>query len=68
MVYRGTDGDVHSLYWTGTGAVGHDNLSGVAGTPKAAGDPVAYYTAQMTCIRWSTAGSTTTCMSCGGWA
>ena len=45
MVYRGTDGDIHSLYWTGTGAVGHDNLSGVAGTPKAAGDPVAYYTA-----------------------
>jgi hypothetical protein len=44
VVYRGTDGDVHSLYWS-TGPVGHDNLSGVAGAPKAGGDPFGYYTA-----------------------
>ena len=43
VAYRGTDGHIHVLYWT-TGAVGHDNLSSVAGSPKAAGDPVAYYT------------------------
>jgi Zn-dependent metalloprotease len=43
VAYRGTDGQIHTLYWT-TGAVGHDNLSSVAGSPKAAGDPVAYYT------------------------
>jgi hypothetical protein len=42
VAYRGTDGHIHTLYWT-TGAVGHDNLSSVAGSPKAAGDPVAYY-------------------------
>ena len=45
VAYRGTDGHIHTLYWT-TGAVGHDNLSAVAGSPKAAGNPVAYYTAQ----------------------
>jgi hypothetical protein len=38
------DGTVRSLYWS-TGAVGHDNLSGTAGAPKAAGDPVGYYAA-----------------------
>ena len=43
VVYRGTDGHIHGLYWS-TGAVGHDNLTGVAGAPTAAGDPVAYYT------------------------
>jgi hypothetical protein len=47
VAYRGSDGHIHTLYWT-TGAVGHDDLSGVAGSPAAAGnatgDPVAYYT------------------------
>jgi thermolysin metallopeptidase-like protein len=47
VAYRGTDGHIHTIYWT-TGAVGHDDLSGVAGSPNAAanatGDPVAYYT------------------------
>ncbi|HYK20894.1 MAG TPA: FG-GAP-like repeat-containing protein [Pyrinomonadaceae bacterium] len=42
--YRGSDGHIHSLYWT-TGAVGHDNLTSVAGSPLAAGDPFGYYTA-----------------------
>ena len=35
---------MRSLYWS-TGAVGHDNLSGTAGAPPAAGDPVGYYAA-----------------------
>jgi hypothetical protein len=43
VAYCGTDGYIHTLYWT-TGAVGHDNLSDIAGSPRAAGDPVAYYT------------------------
>ncbi|GGM12094.1 hypothetical protein GCM10007977_011570 [Dactylosporangium sucinum] len=43
VCYRGSDNRIHSLYWS-TGAVGHDNLSGVAGTPYAAGEPFAYYT------------------------
>lgn len=38
-LYRGTDGHVHSLYWS-TGAVGRDALSGTAGAPQAAGNPV----------------------------
>lgn len=44
LLYRATDGHVHSLYWS-TGAVGHDNLSGSAGAPKAAGNPVGYFVA-----------------------
>ncbi|MDQ4036775.1 MAG: hypothetical protein M3313_00105, partial [Actinomycetota bacterium] len=45
MAFRGTDGHVHTLYSLGTAAVGHDNLSRVARSPKAVGDPTAYYTA-----------------------
>ena len=44
VVYRSGDGAVRDLYWT-TGAVVGEDLSGTAGTPGAAGDPVAYYTA-----------------------
>jgi hypothetical protein len=44
VVYRGDDNGVHGLYWTG-GEVGHDPLSGVAGSPHAAGDPIGYYDA-----------------------
>lgn len=48
VVYRGADRHIHILYWS-TGAVGHDNLSGFARSPLAAGnstgDPVAYCTA-----------------------
>jgi hypothetical protein len=44
VVYRGADGGVHSLYSIGDG-VGHDPLSGVAGSPHAAGDPIGYYDA-----------------------
>lgn len=43
VAYRATDSHIRSLYWT-TGAVGHDDLSGFAHTPAAAGDPWAYYT------------------------
>ena len=41
-MFRGGDGNVRSLYWS-TGPVGHDDLSGTAASPKAAGDPVGYY-------------------------
>ncbi len=44
VIYRSANGGILSLYWT-DGPSGLDNLSGVAGTPLAAGDPVAYYTA-----------------------
>jgi hypothetical protein len=43
IAYRGQDDHIHSLYWRDDTAVGHDNLSAVAGAPQAAGDPVAYY-------------------------
>jgi hypothetical protein len=43
VLYRATDGHIHSLYWS-TGPIGHENLSGFARAPKAAGDPHAYYT------------------------
>ncbi len=42
VVYRAVDQQIHALYWS-TGPVGHDALSGVAGSPPAAGDPIAYY-------------------------
>lgn len=44
VVYRSSDGNVHSLYWS-TGAVGHDNLTGSVGAPKAASNPVGYFEA-----------------------
>jgi hypothetical protein len=44
VAYRSANGHINTLYWT-TGAVGHDDLSGFAGTPAAAGEPVGYYTA-----------------------
>jgi hypothetical protein len=44
LLYRGSGGVVHSLYWS-TGDVDHDNLSGTAGAPGATGDPVGYYVA-----------------------
>ena len=44
VVYRSGTGHILSLYWA-NGPSGLDDLSGVAGTPAAAGDPVGYYTA-----------------------
>jgi hypothetical protein len=44
VVYRSVQGEILSVYWA-DGPSGLDNLSGFAGTPLAAGDPVAYYTA-----------------------
>jgi Trypsin len=44
VVYRSVYDQILSLYWT-DGPTGLDDLSGYAGTPPAAGDPVAYYTA-----------------------
>ena len=43
MVYRSPDRRIRSLYWS-TGPIGRDDLSGVARTPAASGDPTAYYT------------------------
>jgi hypothetical protein len=44
VVYRSANGHILSLYWA-DGPSGLDDLSGFAGTPLAAGDPFAYYTA-----------------------
>jgi hypothetical protein len=41
-VYRGTDGEIHSLY-AGLGPVGHDGLSAFVGLPRSAGEPFAYF-------------------------
>jgi hypothetical protein len=41
--YRGTDNEIHSLYWRPSDAVGLDNLSAVAQAPLTAGDPVGYF-------------------------
>ena len=43
-VFRAGDGSVHTLYWS-DGAVGHDNLTGSVGAPRAAGDPRGAYMA-----------------------
>ena len=43
VIYRGGGNHIRRLSWT-TGAVLHEDLSGFAGTPPAAGDPVGYYT------------------------
>lgn len=40
-LYVGTDFHVHDLFWT-TGAVGHDNLTQLAGAPLASGLPAPY--------------------------
>ena len=37
-VFRAGDGNVHGLYWS-TGPVGHDNITGSIGAPRAAGEP-----------------------------
>lgn len=47
VVYRAGDGSIHSLYWSGTQAAGHDALSAAAGTPTSAGRPTAYALAGM---------------------
>jgi hypothetical protein len=44
VVYRSVNDYILSLYWT-VGGSNLDNLSGYAGTPSAAGNPFAYYTA-----------------------
>ena len=44
VAYRATNNHILSLYWA-DGPSGLDDLSGFAGTPPAAGDPVGYYTA-----------------------
>jgi hypothetical protein len=44
VAYRGVNNRILGLYWL-DGPSGLDDLSGFAGTPPAAGDPVAYYTA-----------------------
>ena len=43
VVYRSEHNQILSLYWT-DGPSGLDDLSGVAGTPPAAGEPFGYYT------------------------
>jgi hypothetical protein len=44
VAYRATNGRILSVYWN-NGPSGLDDLSGTAGTPTAASDPAAYYTA-----------------------
>jgi hypothetical protein len=44
VAYRGVNDHILGLYWA-EGPSGLDDLSGFAGTPPAAGDPIAYYTA-----------------------
>lgn len=41
VVYRGTDGHLHVLWWT-TGAVGHDDLTALSGAPAPTGNPFPY--------------------------
>jgi Fungal fucose-specific lectin/Astacin (Peptidase family M12A) len=42
VVYRGTDGAVHELWWAAESAWSHADLSGQTGAPAAAGDPTGY--------------------------
>jgi hypothetical protein len=50
VVYRATDGEIHSLYWW-LDEAGHDALSGFAGTPTAHGEPVANYIPELDLIQ-----------------
>ena len=43
--YRGVDGHIHELWWTGESAVNGWDLSALAGAPTAASDLAAYYCA-----------------------
>ena len=43
ILYRGSDRNVHALYFS-TGVAGHDDIGGAVGAPKAAGNPVGYFT------------------------
>lgn len=45
VAFRGTDRRIRSLYWGQGLGLGEDNLSGTAGTPVAASDPFAWFTA-----------------------
>jgi hypothetical protein len=44
VIYRGTDNQVYSLYWT-NGPVDYSKLSESVHAPTAKGDPAGYYTA-----------------------
>ncbi len=48
VLYRGADAHIHSLYWSGPAAAGHDALSETAGAITAAGDPCGYVLAGVT--------------------
>ena len=47
VVYRGTDGHIHDIHWRIETPFQPEDLSGVAGTPPAAGDPSAYHIAAL---------------------
>ena len=42
VLYRGTDGHLHALYWS-DGAVSHHNLTALTNASKPAGDAVGYF-------------------------
>lgn len=42
VIYRGEDGHVHSLYWSGSNPAAHDALSASCEAPTAAGVPMGY--------------------------
>jgi hypothetical protein len=46
VVYRGTDGLIHELYWTATAGWRVGRLSGTPGAAPAAGDPAGYMDGQ----------------------
>jgi hypothetical protein len=45
IIYRGNDGHVHNIYWTGGDPLSREDVSGFAGAPNADSDPVADYNA-----------------------
>ena len=42
VVYRGTDADIHELWWAAGSGWSHADLSGETGAPVAAGEPCGY--------------------------
>jgi len=45
VIYRSSNGHLHELWWSGSGAVGHRDLTALSNSPPAQSNPSAYFAA-----------------------